>query len=260
MKIRVKRVAKMDKERISPLYKCIKALIRLFYPKIEIVGLENLPDEPCIVVANHCQMHGPIACELYFPENHRIWCEAEMMAFKEIPAYAFQDFWSQKPKRSHWFYRILSFLIAPLSVLIFNNAKTIGVYRDARVMSTFRSTIAALSEGEHVIIFPEYDKKYNHILYCFQEGFVDTARMYCKRSGIAPSFVPMYIAPKLRKMYIGKPIPFDANAPIEAERKRICERLMTEITDIAEACPLHTVVPYRNIPKRLYPKNVSREV
>ena len=35
---------------------------------------------------------------------------------------------------------------------------------------------------------------------------------------------------------------------------------MQEITDIAASLPLHTVVPYRNIPKRNYPTNIPIEV
>ena len=35
---------------------------------------------------------------------------------------------------------------------------------------------------------------------------------------------------------------------------------MDSITDIAQSLPAHTVVPYLNIPKRDYPKNIPSEV
>ena len=131
-------------KKVSPIYKVIKALVRLFYPKMEIVGTENLPDEPTIIVGNHTQMNGPIACELYFPGNRYIWCAGQMMHLKEVPAYAYQDFWSNKPKYIRWFYKLLSYIIAPLSVCVFNNANTIGVYRDNRIISTFKETVQKL--------------------------------------------------------------------------------------------------------------------
>ena len=53
---------------------------------------------------------------------------------------------------------------------------------------------------------------------------------------------------------------FRADAPIEEERKRLCAYLMDAITDIAVAQPEHTVIPYPNVPKRLYPKNIPLEV
>ena len=73
------------------------------------------------------------------------------------------------------------------------------------------------------------------------------------------SFVPMYIAPKLRKICLGKPIRFNAEEAMDAERSRICTYLMDEITAVAEALPEHTVVPYRNIPKKNYPTNRPKE-
>ena len=131
----------VKKKRISFLYKIIKALVRLFYGKTQVEGAAALPDEPCIVVGNHCQMNGPIAVELDFPGTHCTWCAGEMMHWKEVSAYAFRDFWSAKPRAVHWLYRIASWLITPLAVCVFNNANCIGVYRDTRIISTFRETV-----------------------------------------------------------------------------------------------------------------------
>jgi len=247
------------KEKKSFLFRAIKYVVRVFYPKMEVVGLENLPNEPCAIIGNHTQLHGPIACELYFEDDCYTWCASEMMKLKQVPSYAYQDFWSQKPKALRPFFKLASYLIAPLSVLIFNNARTIPVYRDARILSTFRESIAKLQEGNSVVIFPEQDIRHNHIIDEFQEGFVDIARLYYKRTGKELFFVPLYIAPKLKKMYLGKPIRFSAGTPIDEERQRTCDYLMNEITNIACHLPEHTVIPYRNIPKHLYPKNTQKE-
>ncbi|MBE6989878.1 MAG: hypothetical protein E7426_03925 [Ruminococcaceae bacterium] len=250
----------MNERKTSPAYRVLEWLVRTFYPAIETVGAENLPNEPVVIVGNHSQLHGPIACQLYFPGKPFIWCAGEMMELREVPGYAYRDFWSQKPRRSRWFYKLMSYLIAPLAVCLFNNARTIAVRRDSQVLSTFRESVKRLQSGSSLVIFPEYDKKYNHILYDFQENFVDVARLYHKKTGTELSFVPLYIAPKLRKMYVGRPIRFCAANPIEEERRRICDVLMREITDLAGSLPRHTVIPYRNIPKRLYPSNISDEV
>ena len=69
----------------------------------------------------------------------------------------------------------------------------------------------------------------------------------------------MYLAPQLRTAVLGEPVWFDPDAPIAAERARICEALAASITQLAEALPEHTVVPYRNIPRRQYPKNHPKE-
>lgn len=238
------------KEKISALlYRIIKWFVWVFYPRIEVIGEEHLPQEPVIVVGNHTKMNGPIACELYFPTERYTWCAGEMMHLKEVPAYAFQDFWAEKPKYIRWFYKILSHVIAPLSVCVFNNANTIGVYHDSRILSTFKQTVARLQQGASIVIFPEHNVPYNHVLCEFQDRFIDVAKLYYKKTGKELAFVPLYIAPTLKKMYLGKPIRFCAANPMEQERKRICEYLMEEITEIACSLPQHTVVPYQNIPK-----------
>lgn len=245
----------MMEKKTTILFKIIKALVRLFYGKMEVVGLENLPENNAIIVGNHTQMNGPIAGELFLPDNCYTWCAGQMMNLKEVPEYAFNDFWSQKSKWTQPFYKVLSHVIAPLSVCIFNNARTIAVYRDMRIMSTFKESIKMLKNGVNILIFPEKDEKHNNILYKFQENFIDIAKLYYKKTGIALTFVPMYIAPKLKKMYIVQGIIFNGENSIEEERKRISAYLSDEITDIARSLPLHTVVPYRNIPKKHYLTN-----
>lgn len=111
-----------------------------------------------------------------------------------------------------------------------------------------------------MVIFPEHHVKHNNILYDFQDKFIDVARFYYKKTGAELSFVPMYLAPKLKKMILGTPVCFQVAAPIAEERRRICDELMEQITQIATALPEHTVIPYPNIPKRDYPKNIPLEV
>jgi hypothetical protein len=250
----------VSEKKISPAYRLIKALVRLFYGKTAVVGAEHLPDGPCIVVGNHCQMNSPIACELDFPGRHATWCAGEMMHLKEVPAYAFRDFWSAKPKAVRWLFRIASYLIAPLSVCVFNNADCIGVYRDTRIISTFRETVEALQDGRRVIIFPEHDPPVNNILSAFQDRFVTVAKQYHRRTGTALSFVPLYMAPALRTMYLGEPVRYDPDAPQREECRRVCDALSARIAAMATALPRHRVVPYRNIPRKDYPYNIPFEV
>ena len=248
----------MQKKKPSPLYRIIKWCVKTVYPKIEVVGKEKLPDEPVILVGNHAQMNGPIACELYAPGSHYIWCAGQMMHLKEVPAYAYQDFWSGKPKAIRWFYKLLSYIIAPLSVCVFNNANTIGVYHDTRILSTFKQTVQRLQEGNHVVIFPEHDVPHNHIVCDFQKNFIDIAKLYYKRTGKEICFQPLYIAPNLKQMHLGNPIRFDSQAPIESERERISKALMQEITHLACDLPEHTVIPYKSGSKKNYPSNKAQ--
>ena len=241
-------------------YRIIRWFVWLFYPRTKVVGAENLPERDAIVVGNHAQMNGPITAELYLPGDHDTWCAGQMMALKEVPDYAFADFWSGKPKSIRWFYRGLSYVIAPLSVCVFNNARTIPVYHDTRIVKTFKQTLAALDQGKNVVIFPEHYQPYNSIINDFQDRFIDIAKQYYKRTGRCLSFVPLYNAPRLQTMYLGAAIRYDPKQPPAAERQRIKQALMERITDLALSAPPHTVVPYANIPKKQYPRNILNEV
>ncbi len=237
------------------MYRFLKMWVKLIYPKTRVVGEENLPSEPAIIVGNHSQMNGPIVAEIYYPRHRYTWCAGEMLELRNVPAYSFKDFWSDKPPRSRWFYKIASYLIAPVAVCVFNNAHTIGVGRGGRVVKTFKDSVKAMESGADIIIFPEENAPYNNIIYDFQKGFTDLARLYYKRTGKEAQFVPVYIAPKLKTMYIGTPTAFSAHSDAAEEQERVRKYLMDEITKIAESLPLHTVVPYRNMGRKNYPKN-----
>ena len=243
-------------KKISRTYRFIKASVRFFYLKMEVFGEENLPEGPCIVAGNHSQANGPVACELYFPGRHATWTIAEMMDRKTVPAYAYRDFWSKKPKGVRWFYKLVSHLIGPLSECIFTNADTIPVYKDRRIFETFQLTTDALKNGRRVIIFPEEYTEYNNIVHQFQTGFVDVAKRYYRETGEEISFVPLYVCPGLRRLVIGKPISYNHEAKIKDEQRRICRYLMDEISEMAYALPRHRVVPYPNVSKKDYPENI----
>lgn len=241
------------------VYKAVRGLARVFFPRPELVGLENIPDEGCVLVGNHAQMHGPVLCELYLPFKRAIWCTGEMMHLKEVPKYARTVFWGDKPKRVKWLYGILSYIIAPFSAAVFNNAYCIGVYRDARLTGTFRKTLEKLSEGSRVVIFPESPTPRNAIIYEFHDRFIALGRMFARQAGKSLAFVPMYVTPALRKICFGKPVYYDPASSPEAEMRRVCDALMAGVTELGTSLPRHRVVPFWNLPKKDYPMNRPEE-
>ena len=242
------------------VYRTACAVIRLLFPAPEFTGVENLPEgRPCIIVGNHAHAYGPFYSELYIPGAHTTWCIAEMMNMKELPDYAFRDFWSKKPRWCRWVYRLLSYIIAPLCVAVLKHAHCVSVYKDSRLLSTMRESLKHMKMGENVVIFPEQEVLHNHIVWDFQRGFVDLAAMYARQTGEAVEFIPMYIAPDLKRVCFGRPVAFDRAASLGAERDRVCNALMDAITDMAVGLPSHRVVPYPNMPRSKYRLNREAE-
>ncbi len=241
------------------LYRIVKKIVSWFYRKRKFEGMENLSSDGCIVVGNHAKTHGPLMAELYFPTEKKIWCVGQMMNVKEASKYAFDDFWSRKPKCVRWIYKIISCIIAPISAYLFTNADCIAVYKDMRVMGTYKESVKGLETGKKIIIYPEQHKPYNNIINDFQTRYVDVARLYYQRNKKPVSFVPMYHAVKLKRVMFGKPIYFNPDMPIEQQRDYINDYLKKEITRLARSLPEHVVVPYENMPKRKYVTNLNPE-
>ncbi len=241
----------------GPFFKFLRKTLSFFYRKTKFIGLENIPKEPSIIVGNHAQIHGPFIAELQMPFKKNIWCAGEMLDKNAIPDYAMKDFWPYKPKRVRWFYKGVSKVVAaPLLSYIYNRVDVIPVYHDNRVILTFKRTVECLKKGAHIVIFPEYHKPFNQIIYEFQQSFVEIARLFFKNTGKRISFVPMYNAPKLKTVVFGKPIEYDQKIDIVEQKNSICNYLKNEITSLAKSLPVHKVVPYANIPKKQW--NLSR--
>jgi len=238
------------KEKKPLLFRIINKTIKIFYRKVEVIGVENIPNDPSIFVANHVKMNGPLISHYYFPKQKKIWCIGELMNRKEASKYCYQDFWSHKPKIIRPIYKLLSYVAGPLFWYVMSNADAIPVYKDFRLTMTFRKTIQELNDNNHIIIFPEHREQYNEIINDFMDKYIDVAKLYYKKEGKILKFVPMYNAPLINKLIIGNPIEFNGENDINEERKRINDYLKEEITKLAKSLPRHKVIPYDNIRKR----------
>ncbi len=235
------------------LFRLIKSTIKTFYKTPEFSGVENLPEDATVIISNHAKANGPLAYELYYPRNKFIWVAGQMLHLKEIPSYAYKDFWSDKPKLLRPFYKLLSYILAPLLCYVFNRIHGIGVYKDLRIANTFKNTVIKLKEGNDVVIFPEGRDKYNHVINDFQKNFVDVAKIYYKTTGKELTFTPAYIAPSIKKVVFGKPIKFNASNNYLDEKERIITLLKQSVVDLALSLPPHKVTPYENVSKKKYP-------
>ncbi len=242
------------------VYKIFELSARIRYRRTKIVNSEAMQEKNTIIIANHAQLNGPIMSHLFLPENYYIWANGQMFEMAEVPSYAMDDFFPYKRGWSRPFYKIASYLLAPLMPCIMENSRTVPVYHDARMASTVKRTIRLLAKGNNIVIFPEKHEKRNSIINMFRDQFVDIARLYYRRTGELIRFQPMYIAPTLNCCYMGDPICYNPNSDIESERCRISEYLAGEITKIGRSLPEHTVVPFDNISRKEYISNKETEM
>ena len=60
-----------------------KGIVDWVYPNIKTAG--DLPQGPVVYVANHCQLNGPLCCELHLPGETYLWGASPMFSLKEGP-------------------------------------------------------------------------------------------------------------------------------------------------------------------------------
>lgn len=237
---------------MNPIFNLLKKCTKVFYKKPKFLNVENLQELPTIFVSNHAQIHGPLVSELYMPYKNYTWITGEALSIKEFKSYAYKDFWSNKSKPIRWFYKGFSYAISPFAVWLFKRARVIGVYKDFKIVKTYRETISKLEKGSNIVIFPENREKCNLFINEFQKNFVDIARLYYKKAKKCISFTPMYIAPTIKTVVFGKPITFDNKDDFSLQKEKIINHLKDEITSIALNLPPHAITPYENIARKFY--------
>lgn len=233
------------------LYNILYKVARFFYGKIKFIGLDNIKS-PCIIVANHAQAYGPLMFELGFPFSQKMWCISDMLSLKTAPNYIYKDFFKYKSKKMAWLYLPLSFLMSPMLVYLCKNIHPIAVYKDSKILSTFKNSVQSLKNGENIIIFPETHEKNNNIVNNFQTGFVNISKFYEKQCQMPLLFVPAYVCPELKTVVFGDPMGTDLDISNKEKSKEFCNQLMQEITRLAQSLPKHKVVPYANINSQNY--------
>lgn len=209
------------------------------------------PKELAIYISNHCQAYGPIIYQMYWnrrsgmPVNKRprIWATSELVRFKE--AYKFFKLVTVRRSKRKRLWKFLSAILSPIAVFIFRGGEVIPVYRSDKISITHQKSVDTLREGRDVIVLPENPTRKNDIIHYFNIGFVDVAKKAYEELGIIVPFYPMYLAPNLKRIQVGKPIYYNPNNDQYEERVRIINYLEDAVTELGRSLPEHKVIYFK---------------
>lgn len=189
---------------------------------------EPLGDEPCVLLANHIGMMGPLYMAGTFPlrENVAIWCNEGVMDRKLMVEYVRHDWWWKPESKLAPLYNVtLPYIAAAIIPPLMCSAPTIPVYHDARAMSTMRASLKALKEGKHIVIFPEKPDGYGSHAEHLQMGWLNLCSMYQRATGKSLKMVPVHIDQEARVFRVGKGIYTDPDVPL-SEQEGCIERYL----------------------------------
>lgn len=216
-------------------FRALKACVKLFYPRHKLVFSGTPNTEPALFVGNHHGAYGPVIYTLFFEPPHRTWVINEVCHIKTFPAFARADFWHPKNALSKAFFRCISYILAPIAVMLFKGAEAIHAHFDRRSLETLQESVISLEHGKNIIVFPENRQPFSEYNEEFSEGFVYVAKYYYKQTGKCLAFYPTFACYKSRIITVGNPILFDPAIPMSSQRTLIKNYLRDEMTAIAKS-------------------------
>lgn len=234
------------RERKHLVFKALMSLFRLFVPKVDILGAENLGNEPVVIISNHAREFAPNAFIKAYKRKNRMWSTPNLCFANKVPDHVMFSFFPNVTGFKAKLTRLASYIVAPFIPPIFRSLEVIPAYRNLRAEETFRKSAETLQEGKDVIIFaetevPDVGYKYVNKL---NGGFLRLAHYYYLSTGKELKFVPAYCCKSLRKIVFGSPVSLDPFKPQRAQFHAARYAIMDGIEDAAKTLPPHEITPF----------------
>lgn len=220
------------------LFRLLRLAVALFTPRMETVWEEPFTGAPSVFVCNHDRAFGPIAMCAHFPlcREIRPWINAQVLSPRETPQYVREDYWWNPDKwTAPIFDHSLAYLMALLIPPILRGADSIPVYHDAGVMSTLRGSVKTLSDGKHLLLFPERPIGYHQYDKELFDGFVSVGRLYYKKNREQVHFYPAFVDWKGKKITVGKPIVYNLSIDYTLQAPQTARAIEAHFAACAES-------------------------
>ncbi len=194
------------------------------------------PREPTVYVCSHQNMQGPLTTLSLLPFPVRVWALHVFLdrraCYRQYADYTFSKRYGLPAPLA----RALAWCAAGFVSATVRSAGAIPVYRGSmKVGATFRESVAALKNGDSLIIFPDVDYagEAGGIGEMY-EGFLLLQRAYARAAGRPLRFVPLAVDPARRLVLEGEPLYFAEGADLRAEMRRVGEGLREQISRLLQ--------------------------
>ena len=222
-------IPKKGKAKRKLYFRFLKRCMRGRYPCPRFIYLGTEPENGALILSNHEGTDAPMSLEIHLDKPTRMWGASEMNSGL-IPMYKYQSRVYYHEKK-HWnihLARLFCLIASPLTLLFYSGLELISTYHDARFAKTVRESIAALKDGDNIVIYPEDSAKgYLSELEGFHEGFLLLAETCLKRGYDLPIFVSYFRRAECAYIF-DAPVYYSELAKMGKSRaelaKMLCER------------------------------------
>ncbi len=191
----------------------------------DVVG--SPPEGHTVFVCHHWNMAGPVLTLYHLPFSVRPWV-LHVFTDKVSCKNHYRDYtFSQRFGLPKFLAAFLAWCISGYVSALMASMGAIPVYRGSfRMKTTFRESIAALKEGDSLLIFPDVDySNPNAKVGEIYDGFLHLDRFWHKVSDAPLNFVPLRLDPTVHRITIGPAFCFCPEADPKTELIRIRESL-----------------------------------
>lgn len=216
-------------------FRGIKRIVRVRYKRPQFIFLGEKPTNSSIILSNHEGTDAPMSLEIYSDFPIRMWGTSEMNSgLIRLYKYQTRVYYHEK---KHWNLtaaRLFCLLASPLTNLFYKGLNLISTYQDARLKNTLTESIAAIKNGQNLVIFPEKSiGGYFAELKGFYAGFIILAKQ-CLKQGIDVPIYVSYYRKKERKYIFDKPIMFSELNRTLVSREKIADYLLERCNSLGK--------------------------
>lgn len=218
----------------QPVYKPLRAFLKLFVRKTKVITLGAPAENKCLYLSNHANKTGPFLVDMFFPLYSVKWGAHEMLGnYSSRRAYLRDVLYIQKNKTGRRTAAFKAFFEAFFSGFFYRGIKVLPTYQDVRLMHTVKKSADVLAENIPLIIFPENSNDgYFDLLTEFMPGFVAVMQAYRRKFGEDIPVRPMYIHRKKRIMVIGEPVCLQEFVSLGMDKYEIAEAMKNRVNEL----------------------------
>ena len=207
-------------------FRVLKKIMKIRYKKVEFIYLGEKITNGSIILSNHEGTDAPMSLEIYLDSPIRMWGAHEMNSgLIKLYKYQTRVYYHEKKGWNLHLARLFCLIASPLTNLFYKGLNLISTYKDARFIKTIRESVAAIKNGENIVVYPEDSKNgYLKELEGFFAGFVLLAEN-CKKEGIDVPIYVTYFKKEDRQYMIDKPVMYSELCKNGEDKKQIAEEL-----------------------------------
>lgn len=216
-------------------FRGLKKLMKGRYKKPNFVFLGEEFSHGGIILSNHEGTDAPMSLEIYCDKPIRMWGASEMNSgLVALYKYQTRVYYHEKKHWNLFLARLFCLVASPLTNLFYRGLNLISTYRDGRFLKTIRESVAAIEQGDNVVIYPEDSTNgYLEELEGFHSGFVVLCEV-CKKKGIdLPVFVT-YFRKSDRTYIVDKPVPYSELSANGESKEEIAKRLLLRCNELGK--------------------------